>query len=91
MYGHKQDLMAWFLRLYNHLQKKGYKRGSSGNNLYIKIENQNMIICVVYMDDIIFKSNLNPLRKKFPIEVKKYFEMSMIGELTFFFGLEVSK
>jgi hypothetical protein len=50
-----------------------------------------MIIGVVYMDDIIFKSNLNPLRKKFPIEVKKYFEMSMIGELTFFFGLEVSQ
>ena len=91
LYGLKQDPRAWFSRLYNHLQKKGYKRGSIGNNLYIKIENQNMIIGVVYMDDIIFRSNLNPLSKKFATEIKKEFEISMIGELKFFLWLQVSQ
>ena len=63
--------MAWFSRLGNHIQHQRCKKGSSDNNLYIKIENQNMIIVVVYVDDIIFGSNLNPLRKQFSIEMQK--------------------
>jgi hypothetical protein len=50
-----------------------------------------MIIVVVYVDDIIFRSNLNRLSKQFAIEMQKEFEMSMIGELTFFLGLQVSQ
>jgi hypothetical protein len=50
-----------------------------------------MIIVVVCVDDIIFGSNLNPLSKKFATEMQKEFEMSMLGELTFFLGLQVSQ
>jgi hypothetical protein len=50
-----------------------------------------MIIVVVYVDDIIFVSNLNPLSKQFAIEMQKEFEMAMLGELTFFLGLQVSR
>jgi hypothetical protein len=90
LYGLKQAPRAWFSRLDNHLQQQGYKRGATDNNLYIKIENQNMIIVVVYVDDIIFGSNLNPLSKQFATEMQKEFEMSMLGELTFFLGLQVT-
>jgi len=45
-----------------------------------------MIIVVVFIDDIIFGSNLNSLVKNFSIELQKEFEMSMLGELTFFLG-----
>ena len=48
-----------------------------------------MIIVVVYVDDIIFGSNLQILSVKFSFEMKKEFEMSMLGELTFFLGLQV--
>ena len=50
-----------------------------------------MIIVVVYIDDIIFGSDLQVLSVKFSSEMKKEFEMSMLGELTFFFGLQVSQ
>jgi hypothetical protein len=50
-----------------------------------------MIIVVVYVDDIIFRSNLNPLRNQFATEMQNEFEMSMLGELTFFLGLQVSQ
>ena len=50
-----------------------------------------MVIVVVYVDDIIFGSNLNPLSKQFSTEIKKEFEMSMLGELAFFLGLQVSQ
>jgi hypothetical protein len=65
MYGLKQPFRAWFSRLDQYLQKQGYKRGTIDNNLYIKIEDQNMIFVVVYVYDIIFGSNLTTLRKTF--------------------------
>jgi hypothetical protein len=49
-----------------------------------------MIVVVVYVDDIIFGSNLTLLRKMFSTEMQKEFEMSMLGELTFFLGLKVT-
>ena len=48
-----------------------------------------MIIVVVYVDAIIFGSNLQILSVKFASEMKKEFKMSMLGELTFFLGLQV--
>ena len=50
-----------------------------------------MIIVVVHIDDIIFRSDLQIMRVKFASEVKKEFEMSILGELTFFLGLQVSQ
>ena len=47
-----------------------------------------MIIVGVYVDDIIFGSNLQILSVNFASERKKEFEMSMLGELTFFLGLQ---
>ena len=48
-----------------------------------------MIIIVVYVDYIIFRSNLQILSVEFASKMKKEFEMSMLGELTFFLGLQV--
>ena len=48
-----------------------------------------MIILVVYVDAIIFGSNLQILSVNFASEMKKEFKMSMLGELTFFLGLQV--
>ena len=50
-----------------------------------------MIIIVVYVDDIIFGSDLQILSVNFALEMKKEFEMSLLGELTFFLGLQVSQ
>ena len=49
-----------------------------------------MIIVIIYVDDIIFGSDLQMLSEKFSFEMKE-FEMSMLGELTFFLGLQVSQ
>ena len=73
------------------MNEKGYKRGSTNSNLYIKFENKNMIIVVVYVDDIIFGNDLHVLSVKFASKMKKEFEMSMLGEVTFFLGLQVSQ
>jgi hypothetical protein len=90
LYGLKQAPRAWFSRLDQYLQKQGYKRGTTDNNLYIKIEDQNMIFLVVYVDEIIFGSNLTTLTREFATKMQEEFEMSMLGELSFFLGLQVN-
>ena len=81
--------MVWFSRLDNYLKQQGFKGGAIGSNLYLKIEDENMIIVFVYVDDIIFGSNLQILSVNFASEMKKEFEMSMLGELTFLLALQV--
>ena len=79
LYGFKQDPRAYFSRLDSYLKQQGFKRGATESNLYLKIEDENMIIVVVYVDDIIFGSNLQILSVYFASEMKKEFEMSMLG------------
>ena len=50
-----------------------------------------MIIIVVYVDDIIFGSDLQILSVNFASKMKKEFEMSMLGEPTFFLGFSIKK
>ncbi len=91
LYGLKQAPRAWFSRLESYLNKQGYKRGATESNLYIRFENKTIIIIVVYVDDIIFGINLQILSVNFSSTMKKEFKMSMLGELTFFLGLQVSQ
>jgi hypothetical protein len=91
LYGLKQAPRAWYSRLDKHLQQQGFKRGTADNNIYIKLEDKDMVIIVVYVDDIIFGSSTDKLSKRFVEEMQKEFEMSMLGELSFFLGLQISQ
>ena len=79
LYGLKQAPRAWFSRLDN-LKQQGYRRVATDSNLYIKLENMNMIIVVVYVDDIIFGSDLQIMSVNFASDMKKEFQMSLLGE-----------
>ena len=48
-----------------------------------------MIIIEVYVDDIIFGSDDDKMRHKFSKDMQSEFEMSFLGELNFFLGLQI--
>lgn len=50
-----------------------------------------MIIIEVYIDDIIFGSDDDKLSQQFAKDMQKEFEMSLLGELKFFLGLQISQ
>jgi hypothetical protein len=50
-----------------------------------------MLIIEVYVDDIIFGSDNDRLSKKFSKDMQNEFEMSLLGELNFFLGLQISQ
>ena len=89
LYGLKQAPRAWYARLDKYLQDKGFKRGSVDNNLYIKTEGDDLLIVLVYVDDIIFGCTNNLSVQWFANSMKSEFEMSMIGELSYFLGLQI--
>jgi hypothetical protein len=70
-----------------YLKNKGFKRGTTDNNLYIKTEDNDFLIVLVYVDDIIFGCNKDSLVQWFSSTMEYEFKMSMIGELSFFLGL----
>jgi hypothetical protein len=91
LYGLKQAPRAWYHRLDTYLKDKGFKRGTTDNNLYIKTEDNNLLIILVYVDDIIFGCNKDSLVQWFASFMEFEFEMSMIGELSFFLGLQITQ
>jgi hypothetical protein len=89
LYGLKQAPHALYYRLDKYLQDKGFKGGTIDNNLYIKIEGNDFLIVLVYVDDIIFGRNNASLGKWFASSMQFEFEISMIVELSFFLDLQI--
>lgn len=57
-YGLKQTPRAWNKRLDKYRQQKWFKKGTIDSNLYVKSEGDHLLIVVVYVDDIIFGSDM---------------------------------
>jgi hypothetical protein len=89
LYGLKQAPRAWYSRLDKYLHQTRFRKGSADNNLYIKVSQGNILLIEVYVDDIIFGSDDDRLSQKFAKDMKNEFEMSLLGELSFFLGLQI--
>ena len=59
--------------------------------MYIQQDNDSIPIIEFYVDDIIFGSDDDSLSQQFAKDTQKEFEMSLLGELTFFLGLQISQ
>ena len=59
--------------------------------MFIKNDDLHIIIAQIYVDDIVFGSTSESEVKTFVEQMKNEFEMSMVGELSFFLGLQVKQ
>ncbi|GJZ67657.1 retrovirus-related pol polyprotein from transposon TNT 1-94 [Tanacetum coccineum] len=91
LYGLKQAPKAWYDRLKAFLIKHDYTMGMVDNTLFTKKKNSNLIIVQIYVDDIIFGSTCQELCDDFAKIMHDEFEMSMMGELNFFLGLQIKQ
>ncbi|GJS90380.1 retrovirus-related pol polyprotein from transposon TNT 1-94 [Tanacetum coccineum] len=90
-YGLKQAPKAWYDRLKAFLIKHEYKMGMVYNILFTKKKSSNLIIVQIYVDDIIFGSTCPDMCDEFAKIMHDEFEMSMMGELNFFLGLQIKQ
>ncbi|XP_040379851.1 uncharacterized protein LOC121054417 [Oryza brachyantha] len=68
-----------------------FKIGKVDTTLFIKIIDDDFFVCQIYVDDIIFGSTNEVYCKEFGDMMSREFEMSMIGELSFFLGLQIKQ
>ena len=91
LYGLKQAPRAWYERLRDFLIAKDFKIGKVDTTLFTKKIDNELFVCQVYVDDIIFGSTNEDFCKEFGDMMSREFEMSMIGELTFFLGFQIKQ
>ena len=91
VYGLKQAPRAWYGTLSKFLEDSNFKRGTIDPTLFRKIHNNHLIIVQIYVDDIIFGSTSEDLSKQFADLMQSKFKMSMMGELSYFLGLQVKQ
>ena len=87
LYGLKQAPRVCYDWLTQYLMSHGFIRGKVDQTLFIKREDDKLIVDQVYVDDIIFGLIKNELAHNFSKLMQAEFEMSMIGELTHFLSL----
>ena len=65
--------------------------GSVDKTLFLLKQGTNTLLVQIYVDDIIFGGSSHALVAKFADTMSREFEMSMMGELTFFLGLQIKQ
>ncbi|GJR53924.1 putative ribonuclease H-like domain-containing protein [Tanacetum coccineum] len=91
LYGLHQAPRAWYETLSTYLMENGFRRGTIDKTLFIKKIKNDILLVQVYVDDIIFGSTKESLSTEFEQLMHKRFQMSSMGELTFFLGLQVEQ
>nr|GEY84127.1 retrovirus-related Pol polyprotein from transposon TNT 1-94 [Tanacetum cinerariifolium] len=89
LYGLKQAPRAWYDELSNFLVSKWFSKGSIDPTLFISKHGEDILLVQIYVDDIILGSTNPKLSKQFEKLMHIKFEMSMMGELKFFLGIQI--
>jgi hypothetical protein len=91
LYGLKQALRAWYDCLRDFLIANGFKVGKADPTLFTKTIANDLFVCQIYVDDIIFGSTNKSTCEEFSRIMIQKFEMSMMGELKYFLGFQVKQ
>ena len=91
LYGLKQAPRAWYEKLGRFLLKNGFSLDRVNTTLFIKHKHKYLLIVQIYVNDIIFGFTNELLCKECSSCMSKEFEMSMMGELKYFLGLQIKQ
>jgi hypothetical protein len=91
LYGLKQAPRAWYGRLTGFLFERGFEMGKVDQTLFLLRQGRDILIVLVYVDDIVFGGSSNSLVVRFANDMSREFKMSMMGELQFFLGLQIKQ
>nr|GEY86316.1 retrovirus-related Pol polyprotein from transposon TNT 1-94 [Tanacetum cinerariifolium] len=89
--GLKQASRAWYDEMSTFLLQNGFSKDTIDPMLFTRRFDNDILVVQVYVDDIIFGSTDPRYATLFSNLMKSRFEMSMIGEMMFFLGLQVNQ
>nr|GFB50493.1 retrovirus-related Pol polyprotein from transposon TNT 1-94 [Tanacetum cinerariifolium] len=91
LYGLKQKPRAWYDKLSKFLISTGFSKGVVDPTLFTRRPSKHILLVQIYVDDIIFASTDPNSYQRFAPEMSSTFQMSMMGQMSFFLGLQVSQ
>ncbi|GJX50632.1 retrovirus-related pol polyprotein from transposon TNT 1-94 [Tanacetum coccineum] len=91
LYGLKQAPRTWYDNLLKFLLQNHFTKGTIDPTLFTRRYDINILVVQVYLDDIIFGLTNPRYSQLFSDLAKSRFEMSMMGEMMLFLGLQVNQ
>ncbi|GJT47722.1 putative ribonuclease H-like domain-containing protein [Tanacetum coccineum] len=91
LYGLKQAPRAWYDTLSKFLIATKFFKGVVDPTLFTRKIGKHILLVQIYVDDIIFASTDPTACTIFSKEMNSKFQMSMMGQMSFFLGLQVSQ
>ncbi|GJY57519.1 retrovirus-related pol polyprotein from transposon TNT 1-94 [Tanacetum coccineum] len=91
LYGLSMTGGPWYDELSKFLLQNHFNKGTIDPTLFIRRFDDYILVVQVYVDDIIFGSTNPRYTQLFSDLMKIRFKMSMMGEMTFFLGLQVNQ
>jgi len=89
LYGLKQAPRAWNNKLNKILMELKFTKCSKEPSLYCRRDKDELLVVVVYVDDLLVTGSNLQVILEFKEEMAKKFEMSDLGKLTYYLGIEV--
>nr|GEY35665.1 retrovirus-related Pol polyprotein from transposon TNT 1-94 [Tanacetum cinerariifolium] len=87
----KQAPRAWYDTLPRFLLDNKFSKGAVDPTLFTRETGKHILLVQIYVDDIIFASTDPRACDIFSNEMSSKFQMSMMGQMSFFLGLQVSQ
>lgn len=92
LYSLKQAPRAWNKRIDDFLIDIGFKRRVSEHGVYVRsYTNDGVIILFLYVDDLLITGSHDKSTSRFKSELMSEFEMTDLGVMTYFLGIEIHK
>ncbi|GJV16040.1 retrovirus-related pol polyprotein from transposon TNT 1-94 [Tanacetum coccineum] len=91
LYDLKQAPRAWYDMLSSFLISKHFSKGVVDPTLFTWQAGNNLLLVQIYVDDIIFTSTNIAMCNEFANQMTTKFKMSMMGQMSFFLGLQISQ
>ncbi|GJV15573.1 retrovirus-related pol polyprotein from transposon TNT 1-94 [Tanacetum coccineum] len=91
LYGLKQAPRAWYDMLSSFLISQHFSKGAVDPTLFTRKARNDLLLVQIYVDDIIFASTNTALCNEFANQMTTKFKMSMMGQMSFFLGLQISQ
>jgi hypothetical protein len=90
--GLKQAPQAWYEKLTEHLLKFNFKNFNHENaTFFVEKVGKTVVYLVVYVDDLFLTRNNEIYISSIKKELKKGFEMTYLGHLHYYLGIEVNQ
>ena len=89
LYGLKQAPRAWNTRIDSYFKENGFRQCPFEHAIYVKSRKGELLVVALYVDDLIFMGNSQRLLEEFKEVMMKEFEMTDLGKMRYFLGLEI--